>query len=143
MVEASLVASAALSAFVLLAIGVALARSRHRHPSLLGQATAGEGFTSTGGRSIDRWTDNPTSWVAAFLLFTFGAAGTVVATVAAEGFGAPFLYGSVVAAAIGLIYGSYAAGRNAGLGTAGSTFVTAILVGLLAIVGVVSLLVTG
>jgi len=142
MVEASLVASAALSALVLLAVGVALTRSRHRHPSLLGQAAAGSGFVSERGQSLDRWVEDPASWFLSFLLFTFGVAGAAILFATGDQpFANPLTYVAAVAAAVGLTYGSYAAGRNSGLGSAGSTFVTAVLLGLLAIVAVVALLV--
>lgn len=144
MVQAPLVASAAVSALVLVAIGVALARSRHRHPSLLGQGAAGSRFESTDtGSTVDRLVDNPTTWFAAFLLLTFGAAGAVMAVVVGGQFASVLLYLAVVALSIGLIYGSYAAGYNAGLGSAGSVLVTAALIGLLAVAAVTTLLVTG
>lgn len=144
MVEASLVASAAVSAFVLLAVGVALTRSRHRHPSLLGQAAAGSGFVSERGRSLDRFVEDPASWFLSFLLFAFGVAGAaMLVAVGSQPFANPLMYVAILGAAVGLIYGSYAAGRNSGLGSAGSTLVTASVLGVLATVAIVALLVVG
>lgn len=142
MVQASLVASAVVSALVLLVIGAALAVSRHRHPSLLGQGTAGNRFESTGrGSTVDRLADNTTTWFVAFLLLTFGAAGAAMAVVVGGQFASALLYLAIVALSIGLVFGSYVAGHNAGLGSAGSVLVTATLLGLIVIVAIVALLV--
>ena len=142
MVEASLVASAVLTGLAVFGIFAALTLTRRRHPTLLGQEAAGSGFVSK-RQQTKSWAASTDALFAAFALLTLGAFGTVIFYVKGAGFGDPFTLLSGIALAIGIVLGSYSLGENAGIGSAGATFVTAVVIGTLLVVVVAMNLITG
>lgn len=142
MVEASLLATAGATGTLLLAVLFVTARNRYRHPTLQSDDQHG----TVWGRvfeTLDSWSTNPASWFAAFLLLTVGVGGVVVlAVVGSDPFANPLLYLAAAMAAIGVVYGTYVASRNAGYSTAGSTLVTGTFVGIVILLSVVGLLLT-
>jgi len=142
MVEASLVASAVLTGLIVLGLLAALTMARTRSPSMLGQAAAGSGFISE-RQHQKSWAASTDALFAAFALLTIGAFGTVIFYVQGSGFSDPYTLLSGVALAIGVVLGSYSLGENAGIGSAGATFVTALVLGVILVAVIVSNLISG
>lgn len=141
MVEASLLATAGATGTLLLAVLVVTARNRYEHPTLQSDHQGGLGGRLFAG--LDRWSTDPVSWFVAFLLLTVGVGGvTVLAVVGSDPFANPLLYLAAAMAAIGVVFGTYVASRNAGYSTAGSTLVTGTFVGVVILLSVVGLLLT-
>lgn len=135
MVEVSLLATTAVTGAVLLGVVALIAKTRYRHPTLHPEGAGGTVPAAVGGR-LDQWSTRPGAWFLAFLLVTFGVLGTTVLAVIGESpAGNPAIFVAVGAVALGVVSGSYIASRSAGLGTAGSSFVTGTLVGGLLTVG--------
>lgn len=143
MVEFSPIASTVLMGALLIAVVAVVTRSRSRHPSLLARRAAGGGLTSTGGTPVsERVANSRLSWVASFVLVTFGALGAVLVVVT-EGGSTAQLGGAAVATLVGLLLGTYVVARNAGLKNAWATMVTALVVGILLLVAITAVLLTG
>ncbi|AGN02932.1 hypothetical protein L593_14990 [Salinarchaeum sp. Harcht-Bsk1] len=142
MVEASLAASAVLTGLAVLGILAVLTLTRRRHPSMLGQEAAGSGFISQ-RQQTKSWAASTDALFAAFALLTIGAFGTVIFYVNGNGFEDPYMLLSVVALGIGVLLGSYSLGENAGIGSAGATFVTALVIAVILVAVVAMNLITG
>lgn len=135
MVEVALLATMALTAVLLVGVVALLTKSRYRHPAFQPETAGGTIPSAVGGR-LDRWSTQPGAWFVAFLLVTFGALGTtVLAVVGDDPTGNPAIFVAVAAIALGVVAGSYIASRSAGMGTAGSSFVTGTFIGVLLTVG--------
>jgi len=143
MVEASLVGSAALSGVVLLAIFAALAATRHRHPTLMGEGGIGSGYGYGGDHDIRGWAGSANALMTAFGLLALGTGGVVFAYLENGASSSPLMIVALLATAVGLVFGTYALGRNAGVGSAGATAVTALLIGVVLIVVVAAMLLSG
>lgn len=141
MVEASLAASAVLTGLVVFGILAALTLTRRRHPTLLGQEAAGSGFVSQ-RQQAKSWAASTDALFAGFALLTLGTFGTVVFYVQDYGFSSPLMILAVAALGIGVVLGSYSLGENAGIGSAGATFVTAVVLGVLLIAIIATNLIT-
>jgi len=142
MVEASLAASAVLTGLVVLGILAALTLTRRRHPTLLGQEAAGSGFISE-RQQTKSWAASTDALFAAFALLTLGAFGTVIFYVNGTGFSDPYTLLSALALGIGVLLGSYSLGENAGIGSAGAVFVTAVVIGIILVLVIATNLITG
>ena len=142
MVEASLAASAVLTGLVVLGILAALTLTRRRHPTLLGQEAAGSGFISE-RQQTKSWAASTDALFAAFALLTLGAFGTVIFYVNGTGFSDPYTLLSALALGIGVLLGSYSLGENAGIGSAGAVFVTAVVIGIILVLVIAMNLITG
>jgi hypothetical protein len=142
MVEASLAASAVISGLLVLGILAALTLTRRRHPTLLGQDAAGSGFVSE-RQQTKSWAASTDALFASFVLLTLGAFGAVVFYVQGDAITSPWMLLSVLALGGGLLLGSYSLGENAGIGSAGATLLTALLVGILLIAIITMNLVSG
>ncbi|GAB3682083.1 hypothetical protein GCM10028857_07330 [Salinarchaeum chitinilyticum] len=144
MVEASLAASAVLSVLIVVGILAALTLTRRRHPTLLGQEAAGSGFVSQRQQAQAKsWAASTDALFAAFGLLTVGAFGAVIFYLQGSALTEPKLLASVLAAGIGLSLGSYSLGENAGVGSAGATMITALVLGTIVILLIAVNLITG
>lgn len=142
MVEASLAASAVISGLLVLGILAALTLTRRRHPTLLGQDAAGSGFVSE-RQQTKSWAASTDALFASFVMLTLGAFGAVVFYVQGDAITSPWMLLSVLALGGGLLLGSYSLGENAGIGSAGATLLTALLVGILLVAIITMNLVSG
>lgn len=144
MVEASLAASAVLSVLIVVGILAALTLTRRRHPTLLGQEAAGSGFVSQRQQAQAKsWAASTDALFAAFALLTLGAFGAVVFYLQGNAFTEPKLLASVLAAGIGLALGSYSLGENAGIGSAGATLITSLVLGTILVLVIAGDLIAG
>lgn len=143
MVEASLVGSAALSGVVLLAIFAALAATRYRHPTLVGEGGIGSGYGYGGDHDVRGWAGTANALLTAFGLLALGTGGVVFAYLENGTSASPLMIVALLATVVGLIFGTYAVGRNAGLGSAGATAITALLIGVMLILVVTAMLLSG
>lgn len=140
MVDVSLLATLAMTGAVLVGVVALLAKNRYRHPTLHPEGAGGTVPSAVGGR-LDRWSTRPGAWFLTFLLVTFGVLGTTILAVVGEDPTAnPAIFVAVAATGIGTIAGSYIVSRSSGLGTAGSTFITGALLGVLLTLGMTSYL---
>jgi hypothetical protein len=142
MVEASLAASAVVSGLLVLGIIAALTATRRRSPTLLGQDAAGSGFVSE-RHQAKSWAASTDALFASFVLLTLGAFGSVVFYVQGSAVTSPWMLLSVLALGAGLVLGSYSLGEHAGIGSAGATLVTALLLGLLIVAVIAMNLISG
>lgn len=143
MVEASLVGSAALSAAVMLAIFVALVATRHRHPTLVGEGGIGTGYGYGDEHDLQGWAGTANALFAAFSILTLGAFGFVFAYLRNGAEMTPLFALAVATLGLGVVFGAYAVGRNAGIGSAGATLVTATVIGILLVLIVSARLLSG
>jgi hypothetical protein len=142
MVEASLAASAAISGLLVLGILAALTLTRRRHPTLLGQDAAGSGFISE-RQQAKSWAASTDALFTGFVLFTLGAFGSVLFYVQGDAITSPWMLLSVLSLAAGLLIGSYSLSENAGIGSAGATFVTALIVAVVLVAIITMNLISG
>ena len=140
MVDASLLATMAVTGALLLAVAYALTTTRYRHPTVHAQATGSNGSEAVFLR-LDRLSTTPSAWFLTFLLVTFGALGpSVLLLVGEEPMANPLLYVAAALAAIGVFAGSYVTARSSGFETAASIFITSTVIGLAMLAGVVAYL---
>ncbi|WP_248515658.1 hypothetical protein [Salinarchaeum laminariae] len=142
MVEASLAASAVLSGLIVLGILAVLTLSRRRHPTLLGQEAAGSGFVSQ-RQQAKHWASSTDALFVSFALLAVGAFGGVIFYLQGHAFAEPQLLLSVLAAGIGITLGTYSIVENAGFGSAGATFITSLVLGIIVVLVIAGNLITG
>lgn len=139
MVDALLLGTAAVTGGLLLAIVFAISRNRYVHPALQVQRSNRTAPSRAFAR-IDSWSTRPGMWFATFLMLTLGiGALSILAVLDTPANGALMALAGAITA-LGFVFGTYVAARNAGVSTAGSTFVTGTLIAVVVLLAVTALL---